>query len=338
MLITSRFGIDNSEFVLTTKGVWGTGSKNNRLYEAGASSFFIEDELEFGNTTVTMGIRSENIHMKRTDWKENDWNDPERTGTETVKEADFNVIVPGIGVVYKMKPNLSFIAGLHKGFTPPGSDTEENTSIPEESVNMETGFRYNWGFTHFEIFGFNNMYDNLLGDDTQFAGEGTYEQYNAGEVNIHGMEFAASHTLFLKQGTVPVQFSYTYTKSKFLTSFESDFDAWTIVEEGYELPYIPHHQWYLQAGLEFETWNLFTRAKFVNSVRTVAGDEPLNETNSTDPIALIDLSGEYKLTNHSHLFITVNNVTNSHAVVSMRPSGLRPTMPRMVMGGLKITF
>ena len=333
-----KYGIDNSEFVLTTEGVWGTGSKNNRLYEADASSFFIEDELEIGNTTVTMGIRSENIHVKRTDWKENDWNDPERAGNATVKEADFNVIVPGIGVVYKMKQNLSLIAGLHKGFTPPGPGTEENTAVPEESINMETGFRYKRGFTHFELFGFNNMYNNLLGDDTQFAGEGTYEQYNAGEVNIHGLEFTASRTIFLKKVTVPFHFSYTYTKTKFLNSFESEYEPWGDVKEGYELPYIPHHQWYFMTGLEMGKMKIFVRSKFVNAVRIVAGDEPLNETNSTDPIALIDLSGEYKLTNHSHLFITVNNVTNSHAVVSMRPSGLRPTMPRMVIGGLKITF
>lgn len=335
-----KYKMENRQLVMTTEGIWGSGSKNNRLYEAEATSFFFEDEIQLKNLTLTAGIRSEAILVKRTDWKgENgEWDDPDRVGPKTVKKAEFDVIVPGLGFVYKFNPSFSLLAGIHKGFAPPRPGIEENTTIPEESINVEMGLRYRKGFIHLEAIAFNNQYDNLLGDDTQFAGGGTNDQYNAGEVNIHGLEFVASNTAFVRSFRVPMHMSYTYTKTEFLNKFVSEFEAWDEVRKGYELPYVPTSHLYAQVGLESDIWSANVRFKNISPMRTVAGRGDLEDENSTDRLALIDIAGEYKMNNYVSLSININNVINSIAVVALRPSGLRPTMPRSITASIKFTL
>ncbi|MFQ6616867.1 MAG: TonB-dependent receptor domain-containing protein, partial [Fidelibacterota bacterium] len=245
------------KLVMSTEGVWGTGDGNNRLYEADATSFFLEDEAQIERLTLTGGFRWEDIQVVRTEWKgeKGEWDDPRRAGPQTVTSASFQVLVPGMGAVYEWSPSLSLLAGVHKGFAPPGPGTEQNTAKPEQSINTEIGVRYRKGFSFGEVIGFYNDYDNLLGSDTRFAGEGTYDQYNAGRVHIYGLELTGSYTFFLRSARVPVQFSATRTQAEFLSSFESEFDPWGDVQKGDELPYIPEKQLFARVGLETTQWN-----------------------------------------------------------------------------------
>ena len=70
---------------------------------------------------------------------------------------------------------------------------------------------------------FNNHYSNLRGDDTQFSGSGTYDQFNAGGVNINGVELSLSRHLRFRNLIAPLEISYTDTKSEVLSNFESKF-------------------------------------------------------------------------------------------------------------------
>lgn len=340
-----KYGMQNGSLGLTTEGVWGTGSKNNRLYQAEATSYFLEDEFSFSSFTVTAGIRMEDILVKRYDWSGDasgagdSWDDPNRTLNPTLKQKSLKAVVPGFGIVYNYTPAFQFLAGIHKGFSPPGPGVDEEDDVnPEESINMEWGGRYHYGMMQFEALAFHNRYSNLLGDDTQFAGEGTYDQFNAGKVNVDGLELSASYKLNFKSVWIPISMNYTFTTSQFMTSFESGFDAWGTVESGEELPYIPKHQLFSEIGFVKDTWNTYVRFRHVNSMRTVAGSGDLVDTEKTDALTFLDVSGKYKIMKKVDLFLTVNNVLNMQGITASRPAGVRPSMPRSVTAGISFSF
>ena len=142
-----KYGMQNSILNLTTNGLWGVGSKNNRLDDAISSAFFIEDQFSFRKFIITAGIRYESIELTRNDWKGDislqnlSWNDPERVLDPTKKIKSIKVLVPGAGFVYQLNPNVQILAGIHKGYSPPGPGKDDSEDIkPEESINLETGF------------------------------------------------------------------------------------------------------------------------------------------------------------------------------------------------------
>ena len=340
-----KYGMQKNILNLTTNGTWGIGSKNNRVDDAASTAYFIEDQFTVQNFTVTAGVRYESIELKRRDWKGDvssnnlSWNDPNRQLAPSQKSKTLNILVPGIGFIYQLNSNIELLGGIHKGFSPPGPGSDESDEIkPEESVNIETGIIINRGLNKIKTILFNNHYSNLLGDDTQFSGSGTYDQFNAGGVNINGVELSLSRHLRFRNFIAPLEISYTYTKSEFLSNFESKFEPWGAVSEGDELPYLPNHQFFAEIGFLSNKTNMFVRMKNVSAMRTKAGSGSLLNQYSTEGLAQLDFSGEYKLNNNSYLFLTIKNLTDSKAIVARRPAGLRPTLPRTISAGIKFNF
>ena len=47
-------------------------------------------------------------------------------------------MIPGLGVNYSINSKIELLAGIHKGFSPPGPGSNESEEIkPEESINLE---------------------------------------------------------------------------------------------------------------------------------------------------------------------------------------------------------
>ena len=340
-----KYGMQKNALKLTTNGIWGIGSKNNRVDDATSTAYFIEDQFTVQNFTVTAGIRYESIELKRRDWKGDatgnnlSWNDPNRELTPSQKSKTLNIIIPGIGFVYKLNQDFEFLAGIHKGFSPPGPGSDESDNIePEESINIEAGLTINKGLNKIKTVFFNNHYSNLLGDDTQFSGQGTYDQFNAGEIKINGVELSLNSNLKFGNYLAPLEFSYTYTNSEFLSSFESKFEPWGSVQEGDELPYLPTHQLFTEFGLLSTKANIFFRLKNIGPMRTKAGSGALDNEYSTEDLTQIDITSEYKLNDKSNLFLTIKNLTNSQSIIARRPAGLRPTLPRTLSLGIKFNL
>lgn len=340
-----KYGMNEGKLKMSTSGTWGIGSKNNRLDNARAQSIFIEDQFKIRDFVVTAGVRYEKIALNRNDWKgdisgsNKSWNDPKRELSPTQKKKNINILIPGLGVNYSINSKIELLAGIHKGFSPPGPGSNESEEIkPEESINLETGISYTNNSDKFKAIYFNSAYSNLLGDDTQFAGDGTYDQFNAGKVNIYGLELSMSKLLKYNKLFIPINLSYTYTKSEFLTSFESSFDAWGSVQSGYELPYLPSNLIYGEIGMIGTKASAYFRMKKISKMRTVAGTGAFDIENVTDDLNQFDLLGQYKINSNSNLFISIKNLTNSKSVVSRRPAGLRPTMPRTITLGLRLNI
>ena len=88
---------------------------------------------------------------------------------------------------YKFNNQTSIFAGIHKGFSPPGNKPGQKA---EREYQPEIGSRFNFKGLRGEIVGFYNDYSNLLGSDLAASGgTGSLDQFNAGEVNVRGIDF-----------------------------------------------------------------------------------------------------------------------------------------------------
>ena len=91
-----------------------------------------------------------------------------------------------------------------------------------------------------------------------------------------------------------------------------------------------------EVGLENEQWQSYLRFRYVDAMRTVAGAGQFDPFFSTDVVTLLDFSSEYVVTSASHLFLKVHNILDNHPVAATRPAGVRPTMARSIVAGVKI--
>ena len=199
------YNMINGNMNLIDAGVPGTDS--NRVTDAKALAAHILYKLKYGKLTLIPGFRYENIKLERNDYGSNDVN---RTGVDlSSRSNEINEFIPGVGANYKLNRELSFFGGIHKGFSPGGARPEESS---EQSVNYELGTRFNHNGLSGEVVGFYNDYSNLLGSDfAATGGVGTLDQFNAGEVDVKGIEAQAAFD-FLKSNSnfsLPLTLSYT---------------------------------------------------------------------------------------------------------------------------------
>ena len=330
------YKMSEGELVITTPGIKGDGSKNNRLYSARANSIFFEDEIDINRFSLTAGTRFESISLERKDWGKDLDRD---SSASSIKTANLNVLIPGLGLSYQLADGLNIFAGIHSGFSPPGPGIDdEDDVLPEESLNLEIGSRFNRGFHSTELVAFYNDYKNLLGEDTEATGSGTYAQFNGGKVLIQGLELSYSNVIQFNDLLVPLSLGYTFTNAKFKNSFDSEFEPWGNVSMDDELPYIPKNMMYAKVGFEKGKLKSYLRFKHTDRSRTFAGQDVLKNSNSTDELNILDFVGKYQLNNNFSLEFKLYNISNSSSIVASRPAGYRPNMPRQFMTSINFDF
>jgi Fe(3+) dicitrate transport protein len=331
------FRIVNGSMQLTSAGA--PASQANRIDSAEALAFHAQDTISVGNWTIVPGVRFEHIDFERVDYGKAD---PARAGLALkTRESSVEEWIPGVGVTWEVRPDSRLFAGVHRGFAPPGPGSADETE-PEESVNWEVGYRHRGDVLGYEVVGFYNDYDNLLGVDTLSAGgTGDGDLFNGGEVISKGLEASLSHDLAAGRRlgvSLPLSFAYTYTEAEFRNTFESDFDAWGDVEAGDELPYVPEHQLSLETGVRHARWSTFVTLTYQDETRTVAGQGPIPESESTDDRTVLDLSVDYRVRPELRLFVQLRNVTDEDYVAARRPAGVRPGLPRTALVGVGFDF
>jgi len=326
------YGITNGRLALNTPGTPGTDA--NRVSDARSIAAHALYKANFGKWTVTPGIRYEDINLTRDNYGSND---VARTGVDlSSRENNVQVWIPGVGAHYKVHRDLSFFGGVHKGFSPPGSapDVKE-----EESINYELGTRFLFKGIRGEITGFFNDYSNLLGSDLAASGGGgTTDMFNAGEVNVGGIELAVTYD-FMEDKTewsFPLTFNYTYTNTSFQNAFDSD--VYGTVNIGDEIPYIAKHQWNIIAGISHGKWDFNTNTRFVGAMRTQAGTGTIAAADRVDSNFIIDASARYKINDHLTLTANMINLLDAEYAVSRQPAGLRPGHPFGINTGLIARF
>lgn len=330
------YKMDTGNMRLTNTGTPGTES--NRIHSAKAWAYFIQYKYKKGKFIAMPGIRYENMTLIKDDYGKTD---PNRTGSDLKSHKnDVSTWIPGIGIDYSFTPQLSTFAGIHKGFSPPGS---RKGTKPEISINYEMGMRFKNNGLNTQLILFFNNYDNLLGADLAGAGgSGSGDLFNGGAVDIKGIEYALNSdlgwALNLARYSIPIDLAYTYTVSEYKNSFASDFGPWGEVQAGDELPYLQRHQFTLSIGLSESHWNINISGKYVSKIRTEAGRGSIITEKSIAPRFIFDASAEYTLTQKNKIFITIRNITDKAYITARRPAGVRPGLPRTFLMGIKTDF
>lgn len=331
-----EYGMQEGVMQLKKSGIAGTES--NRISSADALATYLQYQLKVNQWTITPGIRYENMTLKKADYGTND---PERLGGDLMETSNQeDVFIPGIGVDYQFSKYLSVFAGVHQGFSPPG--TNEDTA-PEKSFNYEWGIRYAKNALTGQAVVFMNDYSNLLGSDLAASGgAGTGDLFNGGEVQSKGLELQMGYDLLAgrRESTwsLPLSFAYTYTDAVFQNDFDSSFDGWGTVAAEDEFPYLANHQFSFMTGLEHSVFSLNLSGRYLGEMRTSPGQGEIAANEKIDAHFILDASASYMLHRNISLFANAVNLMDQVYLVARRPAGLRPGMPRGVNVGVKAKF
>lgn len=312
------------------------GAQGNRISSAKAFAAYTMYKLKYNNLTLTPGLRYENILLQRENFGSDD---PNRTGSDLAfRENEVDIFIPGIGFNYAFSDNIAVFGGVHKGFSPPGSEEGEK---PEESINYELGSRFTIGQLRGELVVFYNDYSNLLGSDlAATGGTGSLDQFNAGEVAVSGLELLLNYELLSNNSDfkLPVTFGYTFTNTEFLNSFGSNEGIWGDVNEGDQLPYIPMHQFNVMLSLEHSKYELNLSGRYNGEFRTLAGSGDIPNDELVASNFIIDFSAKYHVSKNLSFTGNIINMLDEVYAVSRVPAGLRPGHPFGANLGLEFRF
>ena len=305
------------------------GNAGNRVQDADALALHVYDRIELGDWVFTPGLRFEDISQSRTRYT----NGAERVFRDD-RENDTTVLLPGLGVLYKVDGNLNLIAGAHKGFTAPSNSPGAKE---EEAVNYELGFRYNNNALNAELVYFLSDYDNILGVCTASSGSNCEigDAFNGDAATVQGIEFLLKTELGQVNGVrIPFNLTYSYIDSEFDTDI-SGTDFFGDVSAGDSIPYIPENQGQITIGLEGDKWTTYLNAVYVDGVCTRASCGGFDVTDSS---FILDLSGSYNVSNDLRVFARIENLTDQEDIVSRQPYGARPNKSRTASVGVTYSF
>lgn len=319
---------------LTKPGTPGTES--NRIKSADAFAAYAQYQLSIKKWTITPGLRFEHIELAEIDYGKTD---PERIGTDIIENNNTaDVIIPGIGIQYAINTGTQIFTGIHKGFSPPGTN---DATTPEESINYELGTRINRTVWQMEATVFVNDYSNLLGSDLAAAGgDGTGDLFNAGKVLSKGIEFQGTFDVFATNKnaviSLPISLIYTFSQANFKSGFVSTFEDWGTVEQGDDFPYLANHQFTGIIAFSYRSLSAHAGVNYMSAMRMEPGQGEIPEALLIPARTLIDCSIQYQMHRYISVFASVLNAANNTYIAAGRPAGLRPGMPRTFNVGLKL--
>jgi Fe(3+) dicitrate transport protein len=305
------------------------GNAGNRLQEAQALAIHIYDRIEFGNWVFTPGLRFEDIEQKRTRF-----NNGETRTFRDDRENDTQVILPGLGTLYKINENFTLVAGAHKGFTAPSNSPDVRE---EEAINYEFGFRFANNTLNAEAIYFLSDYDNLLGECTASSGSDCEigDAFNGDAATVQGIEFVLKTELTeFNNISVPLNITYTYIDSTFDTDI-ADTAFFGDVSAGDSIPYIPENQGQVSLGLEGSNWSAYVNGVYVDAVCVKASCAAFEKTDSS---FTVDISANYQVSDALKLFARIENLTDVQNIVSRQPYGARPNKTQTFSVGAQYSF
>ena len=318
-------------------GYIGLNNSNNRLRESSATSYYLQDTMDFGRLDVTVGYRSEDYDQRHRRWS--DRAGPNltmvRTGEADNRDtfATNDHTTSSIGATYDLSDNVTLVAGFHEGMTPMfGAD-------PEEAENTELGMRYSKGTTDIELFYFSSEYSNLAAECTLVSGAACNADesaiFSGGAADVEGIEFSGSWILEGDGVSYPIALAYTSTDATFNNSSESDYFG--VVAAGDDLPYIPSSSMSLVAG--FVTDNGLSGNMRLIDVGSSCSIAACGTYNKIHAHTIIDLNLRKALTDSMDIYAIIENVSDDADIISRAPSeGARSQKPRTLKVGFSYKF
>lgn len=330
-----RYALENQMMMLIERGP--RGSDANQIKKASALSSFILLTQKLGNLTLKPGIRIESIALRSVDYGAGNLDRINPAEENTLNST--TVLIPGLGFCYKWDNHRAIFGGLHKGFSPPGFTQEQEAEI---SWNTELGLRHNQSELSFEAVGFFNHFNQLLGSDLAAGGGyGNNQRFNAGSARVWGAETKVSKQFNLNPSatiTLPISLVYTWTQSRFLSSFDSDNSLFGQVESGDQMPYIAPHQGSLMLGLTHPRWSTTLNARYQSAQRSVAGQDLIPNAQKIPARTMIDFAVTLQISPSWSTQVSVINALDEIYIAARHPAGLRPGHPRAFSLGLSYQY
>lgn len=316
--------------------------RKNRAYSA-----FVQNRFAAGKFAITPGVRIEHIDYERS-------NNLANAGAGVTGTTELTQVVPGIGLAYNLREDLTFFGGAHRGFAPPRTeDIISNTGgvidlDPELSWNYEVGLR---GRLHpsagIEATLFTMDYENQVVAASLAGGVGALLT-NGGQTSHRGAEFAGRFDLGTALGirhNVYARTAYTYVPvAKFTgTRFSAAGGSSTVSVTGNRLPYAPENTvttaigYMHPRGIHVLIEHVYVGDQFGDDLNTVVstpdGQRGLIPANTT-----WNTTFNYDVERlRTTFFVTVKNLLDRTFIVD-RARGILPSSPRLVQGGMKVQF
>ncbi len=324
----------------------GVTVENNQR-RTDAYSLFLQNRFLLNKWSITPGVRVERIAYQRTNRLANG-------GLGASGRNHLVQVVPGLGIAYTPRENVTFFAGVHRGFSPPRAEDVVSNSggvvelDPELSWNFEVGGRTEpvRGLRLDATF-FRMDYENQIVPASLAGGIGA-GLTNGGETLHQGFELlgradtgvlrASRHNLYFR-----VNFTYLPSARFDGVRFSSvpGFSAASVT--GNRIPYAPENL--LTAGLGYSHrsgWDALLESVYVGSQFTDDLNTPATTADGQrgriPSFNVWNATLNYQLEpHHATLFVTVKNLFDRVYVVD-QSRGLIPGNPRQVQSGVKFTF
>ena len=316
-------------------GYRGLGGSNNRLRESTATSFYLEDTMDFGRLNLTVGYRSEDYDQRHRRWDEGAGPNLTAVRNTIVRDtfAENDHTTSSFAATYDLNDNVMLVAGFHQGMTPMfGAE-------PEEADNTEIGLRFSEGTTNIEAFYFSSDYSNLAAECTLVSGascDATESAvFSGGEADVSGLEFSGSWIIEGVGVTYPIALSYTSTDATFNNSSESDYFG--LVAAGDDLPYIPSSSMSLVAGFISDS-GLSGNLRLID-VGSSCSIAACGKFNKIDAHTILDANLKKSLNDSMDVYVIIENILDDENIISRAPSeGARSQKPRTMKVGFSYKF
>ena len=316
-------------------GYRGLGGSNNRLRESTATSYYLEDTMDFGRLNLTVGYRSEDYDQRHRRWDEGAGPNLTAVRNTIVRDtfAENDHTTSSFAATYDLNDNVMLVAGFHQGMTPMfGAE-------PEEADNTEIGLRFSEGTTNIEAFYFSSDYSNLAAECTLVSGascDATESAvFSGGEADVSGLEFSGSWIIEGVGVTYPIALSYTSTDATFNNSSESDYFG--LVAAGDDLPYIPSSSMSLVAGFISDS-GLSGNLRLID-VGSSCSIAACGKFNKIDAHTVLDANLKKSLNDSMDVYVIIENILDDENIISRAPSeGARSQKPRTMKVGFSYKF
>lgn len=345
----------------TTAGLPGT--QDNRRAESDALALYVQDSITVGRLSLTPGIRYEHIDYT---------NIRRSTAPATLNQVtgrtgkSIEYFTPGIGLNWAQTEHVTWVGGVHRGVSPPGPGSSNNSLTEETSLGFEAGVRFN-NRTDLsaELIAFHTTFDDLIVEANAGGGGGVGQTSNIGQVDTTGLELALAYDPAISRGWSvqnPWHFSFTRTHAVLANDVNATGNGGDVAEsvfsggrKGNHLPYIPKWQVALGTAIEADRCAVFVDAFYQPRTWASANNSPLllnpdassaaglqpaldSRYGRTDAFLLLDVAAHYRLTKTTTLKVAVTNLLNWEYISSRVPIGPRPGAPRTVLAGVETRF
>jgi Fe(3+) dicitrate transport protein len=321
------YAMISGELVRATESTYTT--LRNHAEVLALSAYFAWG-LRWETLTFTPGVRAELM-----------WSSFSEEGAG--QSGDFRAaVLPGGSIEWAILPELSVYAGVMRGFAPvaPGQAAAVQ---PEDSVTYEAGARLEHAETGVsaQLTGFVNDYSNFLQQCSFSAGcaeEASEAQANGGSALVGGVDVRAGADVRIDEVTLPIRATYTFTYTELRSAIEGSPNPQFVGgQPGDQLPYIPEHQFSIQAGAEMRVFGINVSGSYVSEMwESVGSAADTSPPPRTDAAFLLDASAYVEVHPGVRLYLRGENLTNAQTISARRPFGARPNRPLLVQGGLRV--